>query len=282
MADDNSKLLEGIAYFEKMLKLMPGDRTTLEFLSVAYEQIGDAEKTRLSLIQLAETLLREGDQEPAEAIGNRLGTYPEADAQAMSRKVRETFHGPDVIAQPAASAEREAAVAEEPPEAEIPVAKAILEAVKAEAALIRLLSNRNVVDPAEAEAVQRHLGGLPEATRPFLVSALSILYKESTSTGERAAAFVADMASTPPVPLETFRPTPALLKTLPETLIRVRGAIPFARLGDTLLVALLNPTDEALRRDIERRTESCRFFLLHPAMAEELLEQMYADLEKAG
>ena len=60
---DNSKLLEGIAYFEKMLKVMPGDRTTLEFLSVAYEQLGDAEKQRISLIQLGEALLREKDLE---------------------------------------------------------------------------------------------------------------------------------------------------------------------------------------------------------------------------
>ena len=54
----NTKLLEGIAYFEKMLKVMPGDRTTLEFLSVAYEQLGDVEKQRTALIQLAEALLR--------------------------------------------------------------------------------------------------------------------------------------------------------------------------------------------------------------------------------
>ncbi len=46
----NTKLLEGIAYFEKMLKVMPGDRTTLEFLSVAYEQLGDVEKQRTALI----------------------------------------------------------------------------------------------------------------------------------------------------------------------------------------------------------------------------------------
>lgn len=275
MADDTSRLLEGIAYFEKMLKLMPGDRTTLEFLSVAYEQIGDAEKTRLSLIQLAETLLKEQDQEPAEAIGARLATYSDADAQAMAKKVRETFHGPDELAAPVEG--------DEPvlPDADLPVARAILEAVKAEATLIRVLQNRNVIEPTAAEAVQRHLGGLPEATRPFLVSALSILYKESTSAGEKAAAFVADATETPPIPLEAFTPSPELLKALPENLIRIRGAVPFAKLGDTLLVALLNPMDEALRKDIERRTGGCRFFLAHPAMAEEVLEKLYAEQEKA-
>ena len=84
----NSKLLEGIAYFEKMLKVMPGDRTTLEFLSVAYEQLGDLEKQRTSLIQLAETLLREKDYDAADAIGERLGGFAETDAQDMVRRIK--------------------------------------------------------------------------------------------------------------------------------------------------------------------------------------------------
>ncbi|MBQ6009055.1 MAG: hypothetical protein IJL17_10960, partial [Kiritimatiellae bacterium] len=84
----NSKLLEGIAYFEKMLKVMPGDRTTLEFLSVAYEQLGDLEKQRTALIQLAEALLREKDYDAAEAIGGRLGGFAETDAQDMVRRIK--------------------------------------------------------------------------------------------------------------------------------------------------------------------------------------------------
>ena len=278
MSDDNARLLEGIAYFEKMLKLMPGDRTTLEFLSVAYEQIGDAEKLRVALIQLAGALLQERDQAPAEAIGARLAAYPDAEAQAMAKRVRETFHGPEVEA----PSDRPAG-ADEPLGEDVPVARAILEAVKAEAALIRFLSNRNVVDPIAAEAVQKHLGGLPEATRPFLVSALSILYKESTAMGERAAAFVADSTGTPPVPLDAFTPSPELLKRLPENLIRVRGVVPFAKLGDVLLIAMLNPSDEAFRHEIERRAGGrCQFFLAHPLMAEEFLEKLYAGQEKAG
>lgn len=271
---DNTRLLEGIAYFENMLKLMPGDRTTLEFLSVAYEQIGDAVKTRQTLVLLAQALLKERDQDAAEAIGARLAGYPDAEAQAMAKTIRETFHGPELPAPPTTSAT-------ESPEVDHPVAHFILEAVKSEAALVRLLANRNAIDPAAAEAVQRHLGGLPEATRPFLVSALSILYRDSTSTGERAAAFVADAANTPPVSLDAFMPSPALLEALPENLVRVRGAVPFARLGDTLLVALLNPTDETLKQEITRRAGPCRFFLAHPATAEDVLEKIYAERDKA-
>lgn len=276
MSDDQTRLQEGIAYFEKMLKVMPGDRTTLEFLSVAYEQIGDEAKLRGALIQLAETLLKEGDQEPAEAIGSRLAAYPDPEAQAMARKVRETFHGPDIPAAALAAADQTAATGEE-----MPVARAILEAVKAEAALIRQLSNRGIVDPVAAEMVQKHLGGLPEATRPFLVSTLSILYRESTPMGEKAAAFVADSAGTPPIQLDAFFPSADLLKRLPENLVRVRGVVPFAKLGDLLLVAMLNPLDEAFRNEVARLAGGpCQFFLAHPRGAEEYLEKLYAQTER--
>lgn len=276
MAEVNSKLLEGIAYFEKMLKVMPGDRTTLEFLSVAYEQIGDAEKTRLSLIQLANTLLKEQDLEAADAIGSRLASYKEDDAQAMVRKI-EQVRNPTSILGGKDSASAPAATAN------VSVAKAILSAVKSEAALVQLLSNRNIIDMAAAEVVQKHLAGLPEATRPFLVSALSILYKESTSMGEKAAAFVADTMNTPPIPLDIFSPSPDLLAQVPENLIRVRGAVPIGKLGSTLLIALLNPMDEPFRHEVETLAGCpCRFFLAHPAGAEEYLEKLYAEKEKVA
>ncbi len=53
MADVDPKMAEAIAFFEQMLQTMPGDRTSLEFLSVAYEQTGQSEKQRECLIQLS-------------------------------------------------------------------------------------------------------------------------------------------------------------------------------------------------------------------------------------
>ena len=177
----NSKLLEGIAYFEKMLKVMPGDRTTLEFLSVAYEQLGDVEKQRTSLIQLAEALLREKDYDAAEAIGERLGGFSETDAQDMVRRIKSVRNPVQLkaVVRPGAGTPPRRAVVRpagggalgehaQPGKEGISLAQVVMSAVKAEAALIRDLYAKNVVDASAAEVVQRHLGGLPEATRPFL------------------------------------------------------------------------------------------------------------------
>ena len=285
----NSKLLEGIAYFEKMLKVMPGDRTTLEFLSVAYEQLGDVEKQRTALIQLADALLREKDYDAAEAIGERLGGFAESDAQDMVRRIKSARNPvqlkavvrPGLGAQPMRTVVRPAGVKPEQPvsdEGGVSLAQVVLSAVKAEAALIRDLYAKNVVDASAAEVVQRHLGGLPEATRPFLVSALAILEKESGGMGEKAAVYMADAASAPPIPLQAFMPSAALVKQLPEEIVRVRGAVPFGRLGDTLLVAVLNPLDADFHAEVERLVGGpCRFFLAEPHTTEDFLEKFFAE-----
>lgn len=286
----NSKLLEGIAYFEKMLKVMPGDRTTLEFLSVAYEQLGDLEKQRTSLIQLAEALLREKDYDAADAIGERLGGFAETDAQDMVRRIKSVRNPVQLkaVVRPGAGA-RPARVTVRPagggalggralPKEGISLAQVVMAAVKAEAALIRDLYAKNVVDASAAEVVQRHLGGLPEPTRPFLVSALAILEKESGGLGEKAAVYMADAASAPPIPLQAFMPTAALVRQLPEEVVRVRGAVPFGRLGGTLLVAVLNPLDAEFHAEVERLAGCpCRFFLAEPHTTEDFLEKFFAE-----
>lgn len=286
----NSKLLEGITYFEKMLKVMPGDRTTLEFLSVAYEQLGDVEKQRTALIQLAGTLLREKDYDAADAIGERLSGFAESDAQDMARRIKSVRNpiqlkavvrpGPGaqpmraVVRPEGGGASGERVLSNEGTS----LAQVVMSAVKAEAALIRDLYAKNVVDASAAEVVQRHLGGLPEPTRPFLVSALAILEKESGGMGEKAAVYMADAASAPPISLSAFMPSAALVRQLPEEIVRVRGAVPFGRLGDTLLVAVLNPMDAAFHAEVERLAGCpCRFFLADPHTTEDFLEKYFAE-----
>ena len=282
----NQKLLEGVAYFEKRLKVMPGDRTTLEFLSVAYEQLGDVEKQRTALIQLAQTLLHEKDYDAADAIGERLAGFAEADAQEMVRRIKFVRNPVQLkaVVRPGAGSARGAVrpggASGERAQSDggVSLAQVVMSAVKAEAALIRDLYAKNVVDASAAEVVQRHLGGLPEATRPFLVSALAILEKESGGLGERAAVYMADAASAPPIPLQAFMPSAMLVRQLPEEIVRVRGAVPFGRLGDTLLVAVLNPLDTEFHAEVERLAGCpCRFFLADPHTTEDFLDKFFAE-----
>ena len=266
------KLEEGIAYFEQMLQVMPDDRTTLEFLCVAYGQVGNPEKQRKALVSLAGVLLKEKDLESADRIAERLAQYREADAQAAVLRIR-AAHGPQAggsLPLP------DVPEAPHPPGAQT---AALYTAIKAERELIQTLLDRKALDAATAEDLQTRLNELADAPGCFLVSALALLEKESTAAGEAATAVVAEAAGTPPVPIEAFDISGELVQILPESIMRVRGVLPFAKLGGTLLVATLNPLDAALKHQVEASAGGpCRFYLAHPRTMEEKLDKLFAEI----
>ncbi|MCQ2390240.1 MAG: hypothetical protein MJ240_02350 [Kiritimatiellae bacterium] len=284
------KLEEGIAYFEKMLQLMPDDRTTLEFLCVAYEQIGEKEKQRKALCSLAGVLIKEKDLESADRIAERLAEYHTPDAQAAVLRVRaahaQTAPRPSpaqatVAAEPAAA---HAAPSETPAAAAAPSRDAYVHiALKAQGELINLLAQRHVIDEGFVPTLRQRLAELAEAPGCFLISALAILEKENTAIAENVAAYLADTAGTPPIPLEAFDLQGEFPRMLPELMVRIRGVMPFAKLGDTLLVAVLDPLDTTLKQEIETAlNQPCRFYLAHPRTMEEILDKLFADKQPAA
>lgn len=271
MADDNdtmrAKLGEGIAYFEKMRQAMPDDRTTLEFLSVAYGQIGDEAKCCDALVSLARVLLRERDFDSAERIAERLGKYDDPAAKAMMVKVM------------AARAPTPDLTPEEPSKEGISGTYGA--AVKAEVNLVKILQGRRLIDDALAETLTKKISEHPGSGRFFLISTLTFLERENSPTAEKAIALIADATSAPPIPLEAFDIQPELARTIPESYVRVRGTIPFARLGDTLLVGMLDPFDDLMKRETAAAAGCpCRFYTVEPAAVDNVLERLYGQHEE--
>lgn len=262
------KLAEGIAYFEKMLQVMPDDRTTLEFLCVAYGQVGEPVKQRKALVSLVNILLKENDLESADRIVERLEKYEEADARAAILRVNAAHN-----ALPAAPFEAGTEQSHVP----MPTAAVHL-AVKAERTLVQLMVQHRVLDEELAAVVMQRLAELAEGNGCFLISALSVLEKENMAMAEQVAAYLADTAGTPPIPLEAYAVEMEALQSMPESLARVRGVVPFGKMGDALLVAIVNPMDDALRRQVESACGgACRFYLASPRTVEEILDRCYAE-----
>lgn len=264
------KLEEGIAYFEKMLQLTPEDRVTLQFLCVAYGQIGQPEKQRRALVTYAGVLLKEKDFEEADKLVEKLENYTEPDARAAVLRIR-AAHRP----QPSVEPPKEDAAATS---SGSKTTTAVYIAIKAEKKLARHLVERKVIDEAAADAIQDRLTALADVPGCFLVSTLSEIEKEDTATAEIAAASLADETGVPPIPLEAYMIDNDLAQTLPDSIVRVRGVLPFAKLGNTLLVATLNPFDDALKQQVESAAGApCRFFLANPRTMETTLERIFAD-----
>jgi len=254
----DARLKEGVSYFEEMLKVMPGDRTTLEFLAVAYPQLGETEKAENALAELARVLLAEGDVESATALLPRLEACASPVAQTIVLKVK------------AAGAPRPELVPEQ--SRETSAHTHFVEAVSSEVALAEKLGEQDLAG---------QLRKLPDNGVVFLVSALATLEKEKPELCEKVIARLADEYGEVPIPLDGFEPERSLVARLKGDLMRCRGVIPFAQLGKTALIAYLSPHDAKLKRQVEDILGcKCRFYLTEPRMVEAALLKVFPATEQ--
>lgn len=268
-ATTDRKISEGVAYFEEILKVMPASRTALEYLCVAYEQLGETEKGRHALVSLVAVLLNEGDIESAELLIGRLNDFPDADAQAAILRIRS--------ARAAAALKAEPVKSDEPDEDEERSSGDRKSAIGAESHLVHTLRINKIIDDQLAETLLQRLNEFADAPGTLLISALVLLDKENLTLAETAAAFVADSAGVAPIPVEIYDCSP-LRDLLPPTLVRVRGVLPFAKMGNMLLVATLNPLDAALCAEVEAAAKMpCTFYLAHPRAVEEIIDRLFVD-----
>lgn len=262
----DARLEEGIAYFEEMLRLMPEDRTTLEFLVVAYDQLGDREKGEKSLVSLVNLLIKQNDLTAAEALLPRLKSAECPEAKVLELKVKRLVAPP-----PELTPEKPHILTE----TEI-LGEKLKVASKGEVALVDELVKGGVLSENDAASLRKQVSELSTESRAFLISALSILEKENVDQVEKCLAFLADKCALAPIPLAAFEPNPELVKGFSAETLRLRGAVPFAKIGSMSLVALLNPLDDQLIAELSSATK-CRFFLALPSAVEAHLSKLFGE-----
>ena len=267
----DARLAEGVAYFEQMLQIMPEDRTTLEFLVVAYDQLGRHADGQKSLVSLARILVKDRDLEALEGLLPRLEASDSAEARALALKVRSMVApAPDLTPE----SPRELTDSER-------AAMVSRAAIAAEKSLLELLEGALLVGEEDAGRVRSQLEAMPTDGRVFLISALQILEKENIPLAERCMAHLADELGAPPVPLAAFDPPRDLAAKFPAATLRIRGAVPFAVLGNAALVAVLNPADESLRAELSS-VMPCRFYLAEAGAVESALAALFPSEEARG
>ena len=250
----NPKLAQGISYFEEVLQLMPNDRSALEFLAVAYEQIGRQDKRSHVVALLTDVLIAENDTECLKNIKPTLKDINTPETLSALRKIDLALEKSPKAVPPAASSQV--------------FQTERLAAIKAEMELLNFLQSHHIVSDETAKIVESSLYDLLSQQDSILISALAFIKNENPTEGEAALAALADAVHLPPVPIAASLAANKDLPSLPDNLAR-RGVRPFAELGDTLLVAILNPLDEQLRKDISTVAgKPCQFFLADPSEME--------------
>lgn len=279
MADPDEKMVEAIAFFENMLQTMPEDRTSLEFLSVAYEQTGQQDKHRECLIRLADCLLHEKDFDNAQSIALRLSAFSDyAPARAAVERVTEgaQSHILQEIAQPIAKG---GALLQDA--TGLPVSGAFQDtgleihalsraASAIEMEMVWFWKERELLPKEVCMDILHILTDSQVTESPILISALALLDEQHPELTDRLMEEMQRISEVPVIPLELFDVPRAALDTLSSTFIHVRGTLPFAVLGGEVLVAVLNPMSQSLQEEVTSRVgKPCHFFLTHPRIWQE-------------
>ena len=278
MADPDAKMVEAIAFFEKMLQTMPEDRTSLEFLSVAYGQTGQAEKRRDCLIQLADCLLHEKDYENAQSIAMRLNAFNDyGPAREVIERVTESVQrqilresqdkAQEIDAQKASVGVSGSGAF---PDTGLEIHALSRTASAAEMELVWFWKEQNFLAKEICMDILHILTESQIADQPLLISAFALADEQHPELTEKLMESMQRASNMPPIPLELFEVQPAAVKELSSAFIHVKGTLPFALLGGEVLIAVLNPMNKALQEEIVSRVgKPCHFFLAHPRVWQE-------------
>ncbi|HRR35158.1 MAG TPA: hypothetical protein P5026_13735 [Kiritimatiellia bacterium] len=270
----DTKLTEAITFFEQMLQTMPGDRTSLEFLVVAYEQTGQSEKRRDCLIKLADTLLHEKDYDNAQVIAGYLSAYADfPPARATVQRVasviqneilRGQYHT-DISGASGGSGTHAPAFVPAFQDVGLEVHALSRAASAAEMDLVWLWKEREFLPKDICMDVLHVLTDRPVTDVPTLISALALLDEQHPELTDTLMERMQRESEMPVIPIELFEIQPAAAAVLAPAYVHVRGVLPFALLGNDALVAVLNPLNRALQEETAARAaRPCHFFLAHP------------------
>jgi hypothetical protein len=270
MALSDPKMIEAIAFFEDMLQTMPKDRTALEFLAVAYEQTKQSEKRRDILVRLVDVLLMENDFKNAKALAEHLKAFPDHMPAQLAIERVATLSEMDSEIEAAKAEEAQAQDAFDsllkiPIELPTDVHSLSHASASAEMDLVWYWHDHDFIPKELCMDVMNSLTERPVTEIPLLISALAILDEGHPEYTDKLLEMMYHASSVPPIPVEFFEPTPAAISTLNPTFCHVRGVLPFTLMGNELLVALLNPINKELRKEVlDRSGKPCHFFLTHP------------------
>lgn len=246
-----TELREAISTFEQILEAIPNDRLALETLADAYEQLGQPEKALDYYIRLAHVVAEEDDRAVAAVIRQKLQELGGDSGEAHLA---------------AAELDKVLAVSEEPPP---PPPKAAKEAARrktvditAELALAWNLVQAGELTQEEYAGVVHDLTESSTHQNETPVTVLHVLRDRGFKNYDRVMAFLASNTGLPIVPLGNFEMQKEAASLLPSDYVFHRGAVAFEIMANEPLIAILNPYDTELRKEIETLVQRrCHFYL---------------------
>ena len=254
-ASDGEDMRDILATFEQILEIMPDDRGALEAASQAALQCGEMEKACTYRLHLADLLEAAGETSELEGLTEaiRLDADPRAQEWIQAYDLR-TGHATAAAAE--ASARDDVQITHQPAESNI----------SEEIDIAWKLYDEGQISQEDYSTLVRELTETPHTNKDEIVSVLHALEATNHRNLDEILSFMSRTSRLPYLSLSAFTMRPELVPLLPSDFIQARGALVFDMLSDDLLVAVLNPFSESLRREVQARTgKSCHFYLVRAA-----------------
>lgn len=270
MSDANRKnteteVMTAIAAFEQILEAMPDDRASLDALAHAYEQIGDHTRARDYLVRLGEIMLDEGDFASARDLLDRLKKYADEDPRAsdLVDEISSKVSAPSDSIMTAQVSAEEAAIQRQ----------AAGQAVRSsfnmadELSFAWSLMESNKLTQEEYSSVVQDLTEMSSSeSNGATISVMHVLEAKGFKGLESVLSFISEESGSPIVSLSSFDLRMESVMILPLDFMRQRGAVVYEMLGKDVLVAVMNPFDKQLRKDIETVSgRVCHFYVCTPS-----------------
>lgn len=250
-----SEVRRAISAFEQILAVMPTDRTSLEAVAHAYEEIGATEESIAYWVRLGEVLLDEGDTQAVEQALEHLKPYAKSNPEVESLFARMVTHVYD----------RNARVGSGAGDGDVGRPRGA-GSVDAELSFAWDIKEAGELSEEEYASIAEDLTELSATDAAATVSVMHVLEARGFKNLERIVQLVSKECRMPFINLSFFDIKPEVHSLLPMEFCVQRGVLPFGTLGDEVQVVVMNPYHKRLHQEVDQRIgKRCHFFLALPS-----------------
>lgn len=260
----DSALISVTNALEQIIETVPDDMIALEMLAYLSEIRGDLDKMQESLLKLAKAIVCEGDAELAEYIHGRMievGLCEDMGEDVCrlveQLAVKKISGGDDSFSNLIVNDSSQAFK------------------VMDELSFAWRLFEAGELNSSEYADVAHDLSEMAADGHLSTISVLHCLEARAFAGMERVMAFIAQDTKVPIITLSLFDIQDTTIRLLPLDFMIKRGVIVFDLIGDDALVAVMNPVDRALRKQVEMQVKKkCHYYISLPAEFDAVIQKI--------
>ena len=259
---DDAHLQDTIQMFEQILEVMPDDEMALRTLYDAYMLTGETSKAYAMLQRLTGIVLEThgDDHDMLEFLIGQYETHTDLVDEPGERLLGELKRRFDPNSEVVKSEIRPSGL---PLIKQVPVGTD--DRKDAELALAWMLFQDQIIAREDYDQTIQDLTVMAAKKTEMPVTVLYAMHDRSYTHFSSVVTHMARQSGAPFLSLANFDISEDLYTLLPWEFVTRNAALAFKMIGNELLVAVLNPFDEKLKKTVEQMTgRACHFYLIAP------------------